>query len=108
MKSSFLPWSKVSWKCPDNKTLCDFLCILQLLIYLSLGQQLILSWGGPQLSLTLIARSDLVFPAVGFSAKIATEEGPAGGAGHWHLLPSMGLRLSRAQVHQEGLRRGGN
>lgn len=62
--------------------------------------------GSPQPSLTPIARSDLIFPAMGFSAKIATEEGPAGGVGHWHLLPGVGLSLSQAQVHQEGLCRG--
>lgn len=109
VKSSFLPRSKIAWKCPDNKILCDFLCILQLFIYLSLGGQLVLSLGGPQPSLTLIARSDLISPAMGFSAKIVPEEGLAGGVGHHHLLiSSMGLSLSQAQVHQEGLRREGN
>lgn len=102
MKSSFLPWSEISWKCPDKKILCDFLCILQLFIYLSLGGQLVLSWGSLQPSLVLVARSDLISPAMGFSAKIATEEGPAGGAGHWHLLPGMGLSQPQAQEHQEG------
>lgn len=103
LKSSFLPWSKISWKRPDNKILCDFLCILQLFIYLSLGGQLVLSLGVPQPSLTLIMRSELIFPAMGFSAEIATEDNPVEGEGHWHLLPGRGLILSPAQVHQEEL-----
>lgn len=93
LKSSFLPWSEISWKRPDNKILCDFLCILQLFIYLSLGGQLVLSLGVPQPSLTLITRSELIFPAMGFSAEIATEDNPVEGVGHWHLLPGRGHLL---------------
>jgi len=33
VKSNFLPWSEISWKCPDNKILCNFLCISKLSVF---------------------------------------------------------------------------
>lgn len=106
MKSSFLPRSKIAWKCPDIKILCDFLCILQLFIYLSLGGQLVLSLGGPHPSLTLIEISFLL-PCISLP-KLSQKKGLWGVLGTAISLPSMGLSLSQAQVHQEGLRREGN
>lgn len=65
-------------------------------------------WHRGALSLTLITRSDLIFPAMGSSGKITTEEGPLRDVGLWHLLLSMELSLSQSQVHEGGPRREGS
>lgn len=101
-----IPWSKISWKCPDNRILCDFLCILELFIYLGLSSQLLQPWGAPQPPLTLIARSNLIYSAMSFSAEIATEK-PVEDVGHWPL-PRPSLRLFQSQIGQEWLCRGGH
>ena len=79
-------------------------------VYPSPGGQLALRWGPlrrPSPS-SPGARSFLL-PWVSL-LKSRQKKGRGGGevVGHRHLLPSVGLSLSQAQVLQEGLRRGGD
>lgn len=98
VKSSFLPWSEISWKRPDNQILCGFLCILQLFIHRSLGGQLVLSRGEPS-AVPHQVQGVISF----FSARIASEEGSEGAS-----PPECGVKPAPGRGPAEGPRRAGS